>query len=60
MSRPTCTRCQGSGEGWHADQRCMKCLGTGVEPEEDEEEDREVRLTTKINMLFVAKKCLRC
>jgi DnaJ-class molecular chaperone len=41
MSRPTCSRCQGSGEGWHDDLRCMKCRGTGVEPEEDDGE-REV------------------
>jgi DnaJ-class molecular chaperone len=40
MSRPTCTRCQGSGEGWHADQRCTRCNGTGLEPDDDEE-DRE-------------------
>jgi DnaJ-class molecular chaperone len=39
MSRPSCTRCQGSGEGWHADQRCTRCDGSGVEPEDDE--DRE-------------------
>jgi hypothetical protein len=37
MSRPTCTRCCGSGEGWHADQRCTRCGGGGVEPEEIEE-----------------------
>ena len=47
MSRPTCTRCQGSGEGWHADQRCTRCGGGGMEPEEFEDEDREVRLTER-------------
>jgi hypothetical protein len=46
MTRPTCTRCQGSGEGWHADQRCTRCGGGGMEPEQFEDEDREVRLTS--------------
>jgi DnaJ-class molecular chaperone len=45
MSRPTCTRCQGSGEGWHADQRCTRCGGSGEEPEEFEEVEPFERLS---------------
>lgn len=32
-----CTRCQGSGEGWHADQRCTRCDGGGMELVSEEE-----------------------
>jgi DnaJ-class molecular chaperone len=44
MTRHTCTRCQGSGEGWHDDLRCMKCRGTGVELDDDEEREVMPRL----------------
>jgi DnaJ-class molecular chaperone len=39
MSRPTCTRCQGSGEGWHDDLRCTRCNGSGVECDDDGERE---------------------
>ena len=34
FARVICTRCCGSGEGWHADQRCALCSGSGEEQEE--------------------------
>jgi hypothetical protein len=39
FARVICTRCCGSGEGWHADQRCTRCDGSGVEPFELTEQE---------------------
>lgn len=39
-----CTRCCGSGEGWHADQRCARCGGSGIEPDKTPEQEPYPRL----------------
>jgi DnaJ-class molecular chaperone len=48
MSRLTCTRCQGSGEGWHDDLPCWHCKGAGIEPDDQEELEPLPRLKDEL------------